>query len=225
MTIGLMSLFRNSEHRLRKYFQQVLELRTQLKIRGDDLALISIYGDCVDHTAAVLKSFGEKHRFMHTIREVNHGGPEYGSTEAPERLKALTHVLNSGLEALSERDSALIYVESDLLWDASTWINLLGDLEPGYDVIAPLIFAGEYFYDVWGFRHLNGERFSPRWKGHGDGELFEVGSVGSGFVMRGEVARTCRVQNDYALVGWSDDVRKHGYRIWVDPTERITHPA
>jgi hypothetical protein len=42
--------------------------------------------------------------------------------------------------------------------------------------------------------------------------------------MRGEVARTCRIRDDYALVGFCTDARHNGYSVWVDPHERIQHP-
>lgn len=227
MTIGLLSLFRNMEGRLSSYFSQAVELRRLLSYDGHDLVLLSVFGDCTDRTAEFLAQMAEANHFDMLMIPAHHGGPVYGSTEQPERLKALSFVVNAGLKAVDRITPALdavIYVESDLQWDALVWVNLLAELEPGYDVVAPLIFAGKSFYDVWGFRQLDGTRFSSRWAGS-DGDLFEVGSVGSGFVMRGDVARKCRITNDQALVGFCDDVRAKGYRIWVDPTERIVHPV
>jgi hypothetical protein len=125
-----------------------------------------------------------------------------------------------------DEDDVLVYVESDLVWDAPTIVRLVSQVKPGTDVVAPLIFAGEHFYDVWAFRK-NGARFGPFHPYHSelnhDG-LTVVDSVGSCLIMRGEVARRCRIIDDEALVGFSRDVWAKGYNIHCDSRERVRHP-
>jgi hypothetical protein len=122
-----------------------------------------------------------------------------------------------------------VYVESDLIWGAGaiwTLIDMALNRESGFDVFAPMIFAGDYFYDVWGYRK-NGSRFTPQPPYHPDlvNGLTEVDSVGSCLVMRAEVAEVCRIRNDYALVGWCEDARAHGYKIAVHPNLKVYHPC
>ncbi len=97
----------------------------------------------------------------------------------------------------------------------------------GYDVFAPLIFAGPHFYDIFAYRK-NGERFIPFPPYHIGIEphkLCEMDSVGSCLVMRGEVARAIRIENDNCLIGWCDNARAHGYKIAVHPDFAVRHPA
>ena len=86
-------------------------------------------------------------------------------------------------------------------------------------MFGPLVMAGDCFYDVWGYRDLNGERFSPFapfCAGLG-ASMFEVSSIGSCLAMRGDVAMSCRIRDEYCLVGWCRDARAQGYRIAVCP--------
>jgi acetyltransferase-like isoleucine patch superfamily enzyme len=108
---------------------------------------------------------------------------------------ALSFVGNGILELVRETDDVLVYVESDLIWNAGTVLQLIGDLQiPSVDVVAPLVFAGESFYDIWGFRGMDGERFSPAAPYHsslaagGVETLAEISSAGSCLVMKGAVA-------------------------------------
>jgi len=158
-----------------------------------------------------------------------HRGPVFGSTEAPERMKALSYVCNTMLSAVRQEDDIVFYVESDLVWDAFTvcaLINAAVEREGGFDVFAPMVFAGRAFYDIWGFRKY-GQRFNSLPPYHPEltnGHPVELDSAGSCLVMRGEIARNVRITNDYALVGWCDNARKQGYKIAVHPQLWISHP-
>lgn len=225
MNIVVGSAFRNSAPRLGSYLARVEALRQHV---GPDhsVRVIAAEGDSIDTTRAELQ---RQPLVQHVA--CDHGGPWFGSTEAPERMVALSKVCNSIFEAVNEEDDVLVYVESDLLWDPATigaLIDAAANREGGFDVFAPLIYAGKLFYDIWGFRHLDGTRFSPfePLKGlHPQGYFSEVGSVGSCLVMRGEVARRVRVRNDYCLVGWCEDARRQGYKIAACPAFSVEHPA
>jgi hypothetical protein len=234
MHIALMSMFRNMAGApINRYFRQVANLSDHLKEWDHTLHLKLGVGDCVDETELQLARYGEAlHRTgdigQIDIIERSHGGPVYGSTEEPERLKALSFVVNGVLNFISPDIDQVIYVESDLIWEPMMWLRLLSKLKSGTDVVAPLIFAGQAFYDTWGFRDLSGGRYGPFLPYNGDlkhnGELTEVSSVGSAFVMRGDVARTCRIRDDYSLVGLHRDVRAKGFHVWVDAKEKVVHP-
>lgn len=224
MNIVVGSAFRNCAPRVQGFMQQVTDLLFAYPDPKITVRVIAAEGDSRDATREQL----EKYPGVHVL-DAAHGGPYFGSTEAPERMKALSQVGNTIFAGARPDDDVLVYVESDLLWDAATvkWlIQIALERVGGYDVFAPLVFAGEHFYDTWGFRGLDGERFAPFAPYHSSlNGLTEVSSVGSCLVMRGEAARACRIKNDYCLVGWCEDARAQGFKIAVDPTLRVEHPC
>lgn len=231
MNIAIGSCFRNSAgYPINRWMRQVARLQDWAAHRWHDLNLICVWGDSTDDTRQELINCTSALCGARTTAEVverSHGGPVFGSTEAPERMKALSYVGNGIFESVGPDIDILIYVESDLMWQPETLGRLMNRLNET-DIVAPLVFAGQAFYDIWGFRSLEGERFGPfhpynRTLRH-DGQLTEVSSVGSCLVMRGEVARECRIIDDECLVGFCKDARSKGYRVSVDSSERIEHP-
>lgn len=229
VTIG--SAFRNSarNQHLGRYEAQLFQLRDLLRVHGHSLDVVFVEGDSVDTTARnladILRRFGPGR-----LEDVSHGGPVYGSTESPVRMQALCGVGNGILANVPKETDVLVYVESDLIWDPVTIWGLMQRLSSDVDVVAPLIFAGKHFYDVFAFRGLDGERFSPFVPWHSSftnavSPLIEVGSAGSCLVMKGEVARTCRIPPEDALVGFCRNAKSAGYRIWVDSAGTVRHPA
>lgn len=245
MNIVLGSAFRNAAGaQISRWAQQCKSLQDSLSsditrwILGTEqyedasFRMIAVEGDSSDNTRGELEYLQLAQREPLTIISCNHGQRVFGSTEEEDRLAALSQVGNAILSGVEKSDDILIYVESDLIWDAYTMVCLIDKLLSGnYDVIAPLIFAGNNFYDIFVYRGLDGERFSPFPPYHRDlpreGEtqvLTEVSSAGSCLVMKAEVARRCRIRNNQALLGFCEDVREKGYHIWVDSTQRIYHP-
>lgn len=228
MNIVIGSAFRNSAHYVPRYLDQVAQLKKHAGPKHS-IRVIAVEGDSSDNTeGALMLSSMAKHITMQVVKH-EHGQPWFGSTENTERLKALSQVGNAIFNSVRDSDDVLVYVESDLLWDFHTIGSLIDMAERrdgGFDVFAPMVFAGSFFYDIWGFRK-NGERFVPMKPYHIGMEigLTEVDSVGSCLVMRGEIARKCRIRNDYCLVGWCEDARANGYRIAVHPDFVVRHPC
>ena len=226
MNIVLGSSFRNSAGRtIEVYFRRVQALQ---KILSSDttLRLALVEGDSVDHTAEHLAIAAINIQIPFQLIRRNHGGPVYGSTEQPERMRALSYVGNGFFEAVQISDDYVVYVESDLIWEPDVILRLIQQISPGViDVVSPLVFAGEAFYDIWAFRK-NGVRFEPFTPYHSelnlDG-LTEVDSTGSCMVMHTAVARETRM-TDNAFVSFGEQARAKGYKIWVDSKERIYHP-
>lgn len=236
MRVVIGSAFRNSAgYHCQRYFTQVNALRDMLKERGDSLRVIAVEGDSVDDTRFDLMRWAEYLTLAVTIVTRNHGQRVFGSTEEPERMAALSRVGNGILESVHTEDEVLIYVESDLLWRPETLLRLIdqlgkptpcGDDVRTIDVISPLVFAGEAFYDIWAFRK-SGHRFGPFKPYHGELDFDKptpVDSTGSCLVMRAEVARQCRIVNGEALVGFCRDVWSKGFTVFADARERIDHP-
>jgi hypothetical protein len=191
------------------------------------LRVVAVEGDSVDGTDEMLLAEARSRDLSLELVKCNHGGPEFGSTESPERMAALSLVGNAIFRSITDQDDLLVYVESDLFWEPETLMQLalLADERPaGFDVFAPLVMAGECFYDIWGFRGLDGRRFapfSPFFPGVLESDVFEVSSVGSCLAMRGHVARSARIRNEGCLVGWCEDARAQGFRIGVVPSLKV----
>lgn len=226
--IAVLSFFRNAEGaHVHRFIERVSSLRN---LSAYPVRIVAVFGDCVDQTANDLLRQAEKHDLSLQLVESSHGGPVFGSTEDPARLKALSQIGNAGLSAINDEDAYVFYVESDLLWDASTVLQLVKRVqaEEKPTIVAPLIFAGENFYDVFCFRK-NGARFAPFYPYHSEldhnvNALTDVDSVGSAFVMPAEIARQCRIKNDNVLMGFCEDAWAHGFQVKVDPSLKVNHP-
>ena len=230
MNVVLGSAFRNSvrNNQLERWLAQAESLKIALWAWGHSMSVIAAEGDSIDHTRRALEEGLATRSIATTLVDVSHGGPVYGSCEAPERFKALQGVGNGILGAVGLDVDALVYVESDLIWRSEEIMGLIERLSASIDVVAPMIWAGDCFYDVYAFRDLKGERFGPFMPYSDclrDRLLAEIGSAGSCLVMKGAVARECRITEKDGLVGFCRIARSKGYRIWVDSEREVRHPA
>lgn len=236
MNVTLCSAFRNSSAYIDRYFVQVAGLRDALKRRGDCLYLVLAEGDSVDATWSDL--FWQTDDFDAEVLRVNHGGPDHGSVVNAERFANMAKVWNEIWRRIPDDADAVIFVESDLIWQPSTILALLDDLEHVPAVAPKIILRREgwppnLFYDVWAFRR-NGEHFThnPPYvpltvKGHiemMDGSLGQIDSAGSCIVMRGEVARGLCWPPEDVVVGVCRQIRERGDSIWLDAQQTVVHP-
>jgi hypothetical protein len=231
MRVVIGSAFRNSAgYHLQRYFVQVNSLHEQLVAAGHSLRVVAVEGDSSDDTRFQIMRWAEHLNLSLHLETRNHGQRVFGSTEEPERMAALSYVGNGILESVREDDDVLVYVESDLVWRAEVIRSLVNKLGAGVDVISPLVFAGEAFYDIWAFRKGGFEdqyRFGPFHPFHPKLRFDHptpMHSTGSCLVMKAEVARKCRIINNEALVGFCKDVYDKGFFLWADARERIQHP-
>ena len=243
MNVLLISAFRNSSRaHIDRWHAQTGQLGNALyPVNRTRLSTLAVEGDSANPTYEMLKSRIEKGRGERTSRwltQYHHNGPHFGSVESAERMTQLSLVADHWLDyirrchMLSSSD-VVIYVESDLIWEASTMVALIDALAgtTEYDVVSPLVFAGEHFYDVWGFRGLDGSQFAPFPPYHSsipisaDPHLVEVSSIGSCVAFRPVVATSAPSMSGGAFVGWCANVRAAGHRIAVAPSLRIHHPA
>lgn len=221
--IAVVSLFRScSRAHVTRYFAQIEELA---RSTTEAVRVVAVEGDSVNDTREMLSSLNGHVAVEVVVRE--HGGPWYGSVDTPERMRQVSFAANGGLEALTESDDSVLYVESDLTWRPETILRLFDRVREGCDVVAPAVFAGKAFYDIWGYRDLRGKRFSPfppysRGLEH---PPTEVSSAGSCLAMRGDVARRVRMSNTNAIVGLCAAVRGGGGHVYVDWRERVEHPS
>lgn len=228
--LEIVSFFRNSAGlQVRRFMDQVKRLQD-----ASSMSLVihvnAIHGDSHDNTAEWLLVESANRNIALSLIEHSHGQREFGSTEEPDRLAALTNLGNAGLASVSPEADFVWYVESDLIWTPQVVheliIRVVNNGKPC--VVAPLVFAGPHFYDVFCYRK-NGARFAPFHPYHSelahDGTLTPVDSIGSQFVTTGEVARTCRMAPGTVLMGFCADAWAQGYPVFVDASLRVDHPA
>ena len=220
MFIELASVFSTATKYLPVFHQQVTSLQDALTSDGHELHLILVEGDSRDNT------WDELHRLFPSADIIKraHGGPRYGSVVNTDRFRQLSYVGNGVFERVS--GDVLVYVESDLLWDANTIRLLISRLERVPAVVPMVFYEDNAFYDVWAFRK-DGVRFNhhpPYHTAIHSGELAQLDSAGSCMVMRGEMAKVVSFPPEDCFVGLCRLAYENGFSIWLDPTLRVTHP-
>lgn len=224
MRIAIGSAFRDSQTNAYAYIERISGLQERVVRRGDELRVIAGEGDSVDATRSYLSTAARVRGVALEFADCAHGGPRYGSTEDPARMRALSHVLNRIMDAVRLEDDIFVYVEQDLAWEPKTLESLIYRVAhklDHYDVLAPMVMAGQLFYDVWGFRGVDENRWYGVFPYHRevdhDALTCQVSSVGSCCAMRAEVALVTRVRNDNAFVGWCLDARQNGFKLGACP--------
>jgi hypothetical protein len=227
MRVMVASITRDGAGYLGRYFAQVRGLRAALAERGVRLSVALGEGDSADNSRALCQSFVGEIGDQSLLVDVSHGGQAFGSVDHPTRWGQIAGCWNLVFDALGAVwFDALIYVETDLIWDPEVMVALLDRLED-VPAVAPMSFLRNgWFYDTWGHRGLDGVHFGPFPPHHeslleADG-LVQISSAGSCKVMRGEVARACRFDPDDAMLGHS--IYERGFSLWLDPGLRVTHP-
>lgn len=207
--ITVCSIFRNSETYLDRYFAQIDALRKHVKVR-----LVGTWGDSTDDTAALLHKHGGIE-----IEAFHHGGPNFGSVDNPARWDQIARVVCRTLDRVGDPGDALVWVESDLIWDPDTILRLLDDLAR-VPAAAPQVLAdgSDRWYDTWGYRQ-GGRLFSgfpPYWTDPADPEtgLVKIDSSGSCFATRGDEWQTWSGHWPYTAGG----------DLWLDPALTVRHP-
>ena len=224
-SILLGSIFRNSTRYLGRYFDQVNRLSAMLALSNMALRAVFVEGDSTDNTRERLEDFSRQSHVPTGVMVREHGGPMWGSVDVKDRWDALAWCCNGVMEEVTAFDDALIYVESDLIWEPQTLVSLLAHL---YTVpaVAPMCFSTEgQFYDTYGHRK-DGVCFSPFPPYHpalSAQGLTQIDSAGSCIVMRGELARVVRF-GDGCVTGLGQSIYDNGGTLFVDPELKVVHP-
>lgn len=208
--ITLCSIFRNSGRYLRRYWDQIDGLRELTDVR-----VVGTWGDSDDNTYDLLKN-----RDME-LHEYHHGGPNFGSVDHGPRWDQIAKVVRHTLDQVGNPGLALVWVESDLIWEPSELYALVADICINKcQAVAPMVMANgeDRFYDVWGFRQ-NGQMFSggaPYFQDVRQPEtgLVKIDSCGSCFVTREDHWREWTGHWPYTAGG----------NLWLDPHFKIRHP-
>lgn len=240
MNIVIVSAFRNMSGRVHRYMSQVHEL--QIHAEKDSpyhvIRVSAITGDNTDNTEEELVSVAKLFDVPITVTHYETNKPLYPSIEHAERLDALTDVMVGMMGSVNTQaskskkmlvDDVVLYIESDLLWEphqVGSIIDMAYRREQGFDIIAPMIFAGDLFYDTFVFRK-DGARFSPHRPYTHDvspSGITEVDSVGSCLAFRAELAKKVTPIGREGLISWCNGARSQGYRVGVAANFRVNHP-
>ena len=171
----LCSIWRDSgAQQVHAYNRRVKELRN---LTDERVEIVAVEGDSADDTYLQLME-------ICTPLKVEHGGPYYDSADIAARWRQLDVVCNVALTAAVrqlERDETLVYIESDLEWDAETMLKLVEHTKH-YPAVSPLsLCRQDRFYDVFGHRK-DGKKFDPwlpYYPGYDPNQMVQIDSAGS----------------------------------------------
>lgn len=228
MNVAIGSMFRDSNKhgRIWERLMPYYELGFALRQDGHNLTCVFVENDSKDDTYYQLNEFGGCGHVDSILVRKTDDCPYWGSVDHPDRWRHLAWVANGVFEELDGSEDAVIYVESDLIWEPATMLRLLEHLET-VDAVAPCNMHRGAWYDTWGSR-IGGVRFQAQPPYHpalvGAEGLVPVESTAGCTAMRGEVAKQVRFQPEDCYVGLCRDVRSHGYGLWLDPSLTVEHP-
>lgn len=215
----LASVFRNSSEYLNRYQDQIEALRKHMPVH-----VVAVEGDSRDDTWRRLQSLD-----FYSLK-AEHGGPSYGSIDFPIRWRQLAAACNIAMIAatrLCGRDEPFCYVESDLIWEPETMLQLVEDLKV-VPAVAPMSkhLGSEGFYDLYGHRR-HGKPFlrqPPYCDGWDPEALFSIDSAGSCFVTLGHYLSFLNFSPDGCILGIGQSLRDNGQQLFLDPTVSVFHP-
>lgn len=230
MNVTLCSAFRNSCGYLDRYLSRATDLYLSLSERGDRLHCVWGEGDSTDETLERLTWAYTYARWAITIVDCTHGGADYPSIVIEERWKQLAHVGRCIWAAIPTDADAVVYVESDIVWQAQTLVTLIDRLTD-YPAVSPMIMLERKgwpvgsFYDTFVFRK-DGKHFGhhpPYHPCYRPDQPFMVDSAGSVMALRGDVARGLQFDEQTIFTDLCQQIYANGGSVHVDPRCRVTH--
>ncbi len=242
MIITLCSIFRNSEKILPRYLKQVENLAKILNSHGDQLTCLWGEGDSTDNTRQMLErinkfifyqpSFYQPSLFSYEILDVSHGGKEYNSVVDVTRFLQCAYAGNIVWSKISPRSDIVIWVDSDIIWDAKTIQQLIWDAYAcPFNVFCPLVILDRMnwdynsFYNVFDFR-ISGEHFMHKQPYHPNlltSDFVKIDSGGSCMVMRNHIAKQVHFTAKEVIVGMCKQINELGYSIYLDARLKVYH--
>jgi GT2 family glycosyltransferase len=194
----------------------------------DSVQIVAVEGDSEDETLAMLRGWTDTR--LHLLKR-DTKTPRFPSIESPERFKALSVVGNTALDFVAENLQVdyVLWLESDLIWEPDLLKRLV---RHNADAVAPMIWVEiqahkPVFYDIWGFRNLNGTRFRQIERNaylNTYRFLFEVSSAGSCLLVKADYIYNFARFDYRAIVGLCQAIREREGRIVVDPLTEVYHP-
>lgn len=237
--VAVLTPFRNARRYLQLYFQQIASLKVALEEEGYFLRLVAAEGDSLDGTRERIVELAAEYKIPLELIDTTHGHMHWGSVEDPVRMKVMSGVMNKALDAVKESDDVVVWIMSDLEWNADDLLDMILAVEEvrlGFSVFAPLALSGssinlhsntvkdaKVFYDTWAYRK-SGSRFNITPPYHSDltSSLEEIDSAGTCLVMDSKVARSCKAVDSEA-VSFCKDARSKGYSVGLGTGWEVYH--
>jgi hypothetical protein len=219
--VAVCSLFRNSSETL-DYYRAVISAQQRPDLR---LAFSFVEGDSTDDTYERLSAWAEQDQRVTLVQHSIEPVEDYD-----DRVRKWAGLANLALEGgLATGADYILWCESDLVLPHDVVAQLVASR---VDIVAPAIFLGGMFYDGWGFRGLDGSKFSgevpyhPDYRSH---DLVQLSSVGSCVLFRRDLfdagVRFRGSYDDGLLVGVCRDAGLLGFRTFMDSRVSILHPT
>jgi hypothetical protein len=185
-----------------------------------------VVGDCSDDTERILRRIARASR--KDVRVLRRDTGVVGEDTYTRRLRTSASGTSMFQEIHPSADFVCLH-ESDLRSPQNVIERLLAvsAREPvcGWPVID--LPTGRQFYDIWAYRDLAGNHFSPHpphakgWQRH---DPFQLGSMGSLFLAPAELVRG-RVMFTDGLVDVCRQWQAEGVRVWCDSRVVIEQPT
>lgn len=225
MNIAVGAIFQNSTRYIDRFVAQYYSLVAYAPEHAFEPILVE--GDSTDGNATWDKL---QHAFKGHVTKREHGGQVFKSVDDPQRWRQVSYACDGVLEQIRPEHDALLWVEADLIWEATTAFKLIQRLSQ-VSACCAMIMRGNAFYDTWSFRK-NGTHFSPNPPYHpclrAPSPTYGLASIDSGgafWAARGDVVRTCRYRPpELSIVGFWQEAARLGHRLWVDPKLIVHHP-
>lgn len=236
--IAVCSMFRDSItwqgkeiNQVHRYFEQMLSQTYGFQ----NLEFLLLEGDSQDNTYEVLSEYSKKYNNIKLVKyDLNES---FDSTLATDRrIKMLSQAGDYLLSQIKSNISydAVLWIESDLIINK----HLIQDLDDFRLVfkkkevpvlVAPYIALGNFFYDTWAFRDLNGNHWSNTERPHNpvmsNPYWQEMSSVGSCVLIDGDLFHEHHLNfNGGALVELCCQARKSGAKVYADKSIVVNHP-
>jgi len=216
-SITFASIMRDSMTYIERYFAQIEAVAKHFK----QVFIVIVEGDSTDGTKEYL---AEKPNELPSNMRLNVitydlGGEKFGSVANPTRWSKLEACWNRAIENI-QPTQYVACVESDLIWNWGALQECLHHLND-YDVVFPMLYGQDHFYDTNGFRLPDGRRFNgqhpiiPDW----NGVRFVRIQTGGGLIVT--------TYQHIRHAKWQDECRLHfppDTHLVADTEVRIYHP-
>jgi hypothetical protein len=131
---------------------------------------------------------------------------------------------------VAEPGDRFVYVESDLIWEPDTIMQLVDGISNHVHAVAPMSMAWleARFYDIWGHQK-NGRRFSahpPYYEGWNRWahDLTPIDTAGSCFVLDRRALGVAEFSAQDCIRGIGRTLLADGMQLFLDPTASVYHP-
>lgn len=196
----------------------------QLEQLEDIGQIVFSYGESKDATLDILKSYRDQTE--HKIRVKR--DPPMGEVLSSGQIGLLYADMQRRIKEKPEEypESHIALLDADVMRMPKDLLVKLRKHDK--DIVAPYVwtlFHSEpcrLFYDTYVFRY-KGYRFHPYRPPLNDGELLQLDSVGTCFLVDKQVFLDVPYGDPYPHMKFCNEAREKGYEVWADPGTSIYH--